>query len=78
MESVFSKEVEIPERSSLKEDLRVEAAVIGGGMAGILTAYALKCQGKEVVVLEADRIASGQTKNTTAKLTAQHLSLIHI
>ena len=72
MESVFSKEVEIPERSSLKEDLRVEAAVIGGGMAGILTAYALKCQGKEVVVLEADRIASGQTKNTTAKLTAQH------
>lgn len=72
MESVWSKEVEIPERSSLKEDLRVEAAVIGGGMAGILTAYALKCQGKEVVVLEADRIASGQTKNTTAKLTAQH------
>lgn len=72
MESVWSKEVEIPERSPLKEDLSVEAAVIGGGMAGILTAYALKCQGKDVVVLEADRIAGGQTRNTTAKLTCQH------
>lgn len=72
MESVWSKEVTIPERSSLKEDLQVEAAVIGGGMAGILTAYALKCQGKEVIVLEADRIAGGQTKNTTAKITCQH------
>ena len=71
MESVWSKEVEIPERSPLKEDLKVEIVVIGGGMAGILTAYALKCQGKEVVVLEADRIAGGQTRNTTAKLTCQ-------
>lgn len=72
MESVWSKEVEIPKRSALKENLDVEVAVIGAGMAGILTAYALKCQGKEVVVLEADRIAGGQTKNTTAKLTCQH------
>lgn len=72
MESVWSREVEIPEREALKKDLDVFAAVIGGGMAGILTAYALKCQGKNVVVLEADRIAGGQTKNTTAKITGQH------
>lgn len=72
MESVWSREVEIPERETLKKDLDVFAAVIGGGMAGILTAYALKCQGKNVVVLEADRIAGGQTKNTTAKITGQH------
>ena len=71
MESVWSKEVEIPQRSALKENLSVEVVVIGGGMAGILTAYALKCQRKEVVVLEADRIAGGQTRNTTAKLTCQ-------
>lgn len=48
MESVWSKEVEIPERSALEGDLQVEAAVIGGGMTGILTAYALKCQGKRL------------------------------
>lgn len=72
MESIWCKEVEIPKRNALENNLDVEAAVIGGGMAGILTAYALKCQGKKVVVLEADRIGGGQTRNTTAKLTCQH------
>ena len=47
-------------------------AVIGAGMAGILTAHALQIAGKQVVVLEADRIAGGQTRNTTAKITSQH------
>ena len=41
-------------------------------MAGILTACLLKKSGISVVVLEADRIAGGQTKNTTAKITSQH------
>lgn len=41
-------------------------------MAGILTAYMLKKKGQDVIVIEADRIASGQTKNTTAKITSQH------
>lgn len=72
MESVWNKEVRIPERKSLTEDIRADVAVIGAGMAGILTAYALKCQGKKVVVLEADRIGSGQTGKTTAKITSQH------
>lgn len=41
-------------------------------MAGVLTAYALQQAGLSVVVLEADRIAGGQTQNTTAKITSQH------
>lgn len=41
-------------------------------MAGLLTAYFLRKQGRKVIVLEADRIAGGQTKNTTAKITSQH------
>lgn len=72
MESIWSQETDIPERPSLEGDMEAEAAVIGAGMAGLLTAYFLKRQGKDVVVLEADRIASGQTKNTTAKITSQH------
>ena len=35
-----------------------------------LTAYYLKQAGVQAVVLEADRIGSGQTKNTTAKITS--------
>ncbi|NLF35153.1 MAG: FAD-dependent oxidoreductase [Clostridiales bacterium] len=71
-ESIWSKTVDIPGRPVLSGSLSVEAAVIGGGLAGILTARLLQAAGVQVVVLEADRIGSGQTKNTTAKITAQH------
>ena len=72
MESIWSRETDIPGRKSLQAHIDADVAVIGAGMAGILTAYLLKQQGKNVVVLEADRIGSGQTKNTTAKITSQH------
>lgn len=72
IESVWSKTVTIPKRKALSGNQETEVAVIGAGMAGILTAYFLRQAGKEVIVLEADRIASGQTKNTTAKITSQH------
>lgn len=72
MESIWSETTQIPPRESLPGDLEAEAAVIGGGMAGILTALLLKERGVEAVVLEANRIGSGQTKNTTAKITSQH------
>lgn len=72
MESIWNKTIFLPPRQSLPGDMTVEAAVIGAGMTGILTAYFLQKAGIPVVVLEADRIAGGQTKNTTAKLTSQH------
>lgn len=49
-----------------------DVIVIGAGMAGLLTAYYLQKQGLEVLVLEADTVASGQTGRTTAKITSQH------
>ena len=72
MESIWSEEIEIEERKQLPSDRKVEAVVIGAGIAGLLTAFFLQNRGKEVVVLEAARIASGQTRNTTAKITSQH------
>ena len=70
--SIWEKEIEFEERESLKENIKTEVAVIGGGMAGILIADRLQSAGKNVIILEANRIASGYTKNTTAKITAQH------
>jgi len=64
-------------RAHLKKDAETEVAVIGAGMAGILTAFLLQKAGKKVTVLEARRIASGQTKNTTAKITSQHGLIYH-
>lgn len=56
----------------LEKDIHRDVIVVGGGMAGILIAYYLKEQGKNVLVLEADEVASGQTERTTAKITSQH------
>lgn len=77
MKSIWAQSCEIKERESLRENRRTEIAVIGAGMAGILTAYALQKAGKKVIVLEADRIAGGQTRGTTAKITSQHGLIYH-
>ena len=72
MQSVWSEDTQIRRREPLAGDMETAAVVIGAGLAGILTAYYLKQAGIRAVVLEADRIGSGQTKNTTAKITSQH------
>lgn len=72
MESIWTRSCFIPARERLNGDMETEVAVIGGGMAGILTAYLLQKEGLHPVVLEAGRIGSGQTQNTTAKITSQH------
>lgn len=50
----------------------VDVAVFGGGIAGLSTALALVEAGASVVVLEADRICSGVTAYTTAKVSSLH------
>ena len=72
MESIWTQSASIPPRAALDRDLETDVVVIGAGMAGVLTAWFLQQYGVDVVVLEANRIGSGQTKNTTAKITAQH------
>ena len=72
MDSIWTLNCKIEKRSSLHENIHTDVAVIGAGMAGILIAYFLMKNGIECVVLEGDRIGSGQTKNTTAKITSQH------
>lgn len=76
MESVWRKQnAGILQRQETAHTERRECydvIVVGAGMAGILIAYYLKEQGKEVLVLEAETIASGQTERTTAKITSQH------
>ena len=72
MESIWSQSVSLSERPSLERDLKVDVAILGGGLAGVLTAFHLRRQGVDAVVLEAHRVGSGQSKNTTAKVTSQH------
>ena len=62
---------------ALGEDLKIDVAVVGGGLVGITTAYLLKQSNLAVAVIEADRIGQGTSGHTTAKVTSQH-SLISV
>lgn len=75
MKSIWSDSCDnttIPQFSSLKTDVNTDVLIIGGGMAGVLTAYFLHQKSVKYMLVEADEIGSGITKNTTAKITAQH------
>ena len=56
----------------LNEDLKVDIAIIGGGIAGISAAYMLNQKGLNIAIIEADHILQGTTGHTTAKITSQH------
>lgn len=72
MKSFWEETTTIPKRNPLTGSKRAEVVVIGAGMAGILTAFYLQRHGIHVIVLEADRIGSGQSGSTTAKITSLH------
>ena len=72
MESIWIKTAESPHFSTLEKDIKTDVLIIGGGIAGILCAYELNQAGVDYVLVEADKICSGISKNTTAKITAQH------
>ena len=65
---------------ALEEDLECDVAVIGGGIAGMSAALALKRDGARVAVLERGVVCGGASGFTTAKvsaLQATKLSEIH-
>ena len=51
----------------LNGNFEIDIAIIGGGLAGISTAYMLKKSGFNVAVFEGNRIGENATGNTTAK-----------
>ena len=59
----------------LTERIRCDAAVIGGGLAGILTAKLLSREGADCVVLERSGVGCGETGRTTAMQTRGDVAL---
>lgn len=54
----------------LDKDLMTDILVIGGGIAGLTTAYCLLKAGRQVTLVEDGLLGSGETGRTTAHLTA--------
>jgi glycine/D-amino acid oxidase-like deaminating enzyme/nitrite reductase/ring-hydroxylating ferredoxin subunit len=57
---------------SLQENISVDVAVLGGGIAGITSALFIKESGMTVAVVEAKRIIKGVTGHTTAHISSAH------
>ena len=72
MKSLWYEHIDRFDFPTLKNDIETEVLIIGGGIAGILTAYFLQEKGVPYVLVEKDKICSETTGNTTAKITFQH------
>ncbi len=72
MKSLWLNTVQKPKFKSLNRDISTDILIVGGGLTGILCAYMLDKSGIDYTLIDAKEICSGITKNTTAKITAQH------
>lgn len=72
MDSIWLKTAQRPRFEALEGNIKTDVLIIGGGLTGILCAHMLEQAGVSYILVEADRICNGITKNTTAKITIQH------
>lgn len=75
--SLWNATEALPSFGELSENIKTDVLVIGGGLAGLLTAYKLKEKGVDCVLVEKGRLMNGESGNTTAKITAQHGLIYH-
>ena len=68
-ESIWSATAAVPECGPIEENVHVDVCVIGGGIAGLSTAYHLCKAGRSVAVIDDGPLASGMTRMTTGHLT---------
>lgn len=74
-ESYWQKTTDRPEIPFLQENTRVDIAIVGGGMTGIMCAYYLKDSGKKIAVFEQEILGCQTTGHTTAKITYLHKTI---
>ncbi len=77
MKSVWQESIEKNEFPTLNGDAKTKVLIVGGGIAGILTAYFLQKEGVPYILVEKGKICGLTTGNTTAKITYQHGLIYH-
>jgi glycine/D-amino acid oxidase-like deaminating enzyme/nitrite reductase/ring-hydroxylating ferredoxin subunit len=69
-ESIWMATAPLEAPPPLDDDLEVDVAVVGAGIAGITTAYLLAREGRSVVVLDDGPIGGGETSRTSGHLAS--------
>lgn len=67
--SIWQEYISKDRANSLKENIDVDIAIVGGGITGLSVAYYLKDIGYNICLLESKKIGSGITSRTTGKIT---------
>lgn len=76
-QSIWQNTVTPPTFAPLSGDTKTDVLIVGGGLAGLLTAYQLEKRGVNYLLVEQGRICGRTSGNTTAKITVQHGLIYH-
>ena len=66
--SAWMATADLPQQGPLHENVTADVCIVGGGIAGLSTAYFLTKAGQRVVLLDDGPLTGGETSRTTAHL----------
>lgn len=75
--SIWKENVENKNLPKLKKNIECDILIIGGGIAGLSTAYFLRNSNKNVVLIDKDKCAEGASSRNTGKLTFMQELVYH-
>ena len=75
--SIWKEKVENKKLHELEKDICCDILIIGGGIAGLSTAYFLSDSDKDVVLIDKGKCAEGASSKNTGKLTFMQELIYH-
>jgi glycine/D-amino acid oxidase-like deaminating enzyme len=68
--SLWMASADLPTYAPLRQNIKTDVCIVGGGIAGLCTAYQLAKAGRHVVVVTQEGVGHGETMRTSAHLAA--------
>ena len=75
--SIWKENIKNKGLPKLDSDITCDVLIIGGGIAGLSTAYFLAGNNKNIVLIDKDRCAEGASSKNTGKLTFMQELVYH-
>lgn len=77
MNSLWLKDTNKKHYPTLKENIKTDILIIGGGFCGISLAFELSTLNKKIVLVEQNELYQATSGRTTGKITFQHGDIYH-